>query len=166
MSNANLPALELTRGSKASMILWVLSKRLKFLGSDELKEIVVGKVKMKALAATARPVDAIELLEFFGLEQVQSEWRLWKERLTRLGKVFKDDSELDSFLLTFFREEVMQRDGYQCFICGKPLSPLMVSLHHIFWDKDLFSNVPSNLITLCVECHVKIGCGEVKQQDE
>ncbi|MEM2884383.1 MAG: hypothetical protein QXN08_02195 [Nitrososphaerales archaeon] len=158
MSSVNL--LNSTRTSKASMILWVLSKRLKFLGRDELKEIVVAKVEMKALAATARPIDAVELLEFFGLEQVQSEWRLWRERLTRLGRVFKDDSEFNGFLLSFFREEVMQRDGYECFICGKPLSPLMVSLHHIFWDKDILYNVPSNLITFCSECHEKVGCKE------
>ncbi len=158
MSDVSL--LEFSRGSKASMILWVLSKRLKFLGSGELKEIIVAKVKMKALAATARPIDAVELLEFFGLEQVQSEWRLWRERLSKLGRAFKDDLELDRFLLTFFREEVMQRDGYQCFSCGRSLSPLMVSLHHIFWDEGILYNVPSNLVTLCVECHGKIGCGE------
>ncbi|MFN3621309.1 MAG: HNH endonuclease [Nitrososphaerales archaeon] len=158
LSDANLLRLESTRGSKASMILWALSKRLKFLGSDELKDVVISKVKMKALAATARPIDADELLEFFGLEQVQSEWRLWRDRLTKLGRVFKDDSEFDSFLVSFFREEVMQRDGFQCFLCGKPLSPMIVSLHHIFWDKGILYNVPSNLITFCPECHEKVGC--------
>lgn len=152
--------LEVTRGSKASMILWVLSRRLRFLGSDELKDLVVAKVKMKAIAATARPVDASELLEFFGLEQAQGEWRLWRERLARLGKVFQNDAELDSFLLAFLREEVMQRDGYQCFSCGRPLSPLTATFHHIFWDRGVFYNVPSNLVTFCVECHASIGCGE------
>jgi hypothetical protein len=161
LSEAEQVRLEAPKGSKASMLLWVLAKRLKFLGVDELKDLVASKVKMKALAATARPISANELLEFFGLEQVQNEWRVWRERFAKLGKVFQTDFELNSFLLTFFRDEVMQRDAYQCFICAKPLSPLTASLHHIFWDKGVFFNVPSNLITFCEECHINIGCGEV-----
>lgn len=153
--------LEAPRGSKASMLLWVLAKQLRFMGVDELKELVVNKVRMKALAATARPIEVNELLEFFGLEQVQNEWKIWRERLAKLGKVFKTDLELNSFLLSFFREEVMQRDAYQCFICANPLSPLSATLHHIFWDKGVFFNVPSNLVTFCGGCHLNIGCGEV-----
>lgn len=160
MSDADL-RLEAPRGSKASMLLWVLAKRLRFMGVHELNDLILSKVRMKALAATARPIEASELLEFFGLEQVQNEWKTWRERLAKLGKVFQSDAELNDFLLTFFREEIMQRDSYQCFLCAKPLSPLTASLHHILWDKSVFFNVPSNLITFCVECHANLGCGEV-----
>lgn len=159
MSDADL-RLEAPQGSKASMLLWVLAKRLKFMGVHELNDLIVSKVRMKSLAATARPIEANELLEFFGLEQIQNEWKTWRERLAKLGKVFQSDVELNNFLLTFFREEIMQRDSYQCFLCAKPLSPLTASLHHILWDKGIFLNVPSNLITFCAECHRNMGCGE------
>lgn len=50
------------------------------------------------------------------------------------------------------REYILYRDNYTCQLCGKTDIPLEV--HHIgFWKNDR-TDRPSNLITLCVKCHI------------
>lgn len=69
----------------------------------------------------------------------------WKGGLSRypLGCAFQDNE---------YREDLMERDGFQC------LSPLcddtanVILLHHI--DYDNTNNHPWNLITLCTTCHL------------
>ena len=50
------------------------------------------------------------------------------------------------------REYVLFRDGHRCFHCGKTDVPLNV--HHLE-SRKTGGNSPSNLITLCEECHRK-----------
>ena len=46
---------------------------------------------------------------------------------------------------------VRWRDGYKCAVCGAEHVPLQV--HHKKQRKDGGSNMPANLITVCVDCH-------------
>ena len=124
--------LDASKDSKASILLWVLAKRLRFIGVDEPKGLVAGKVRKKSLAATTRPISANDLRGFFSLEQVQNEWKVWRDRLSKLGKVFQTGLELNGLLLTFLRDEIKRRDACHCFICAKHLSPLTTNLRHIF----------------------------------
>jgi len=49
------------------------------------------------------------------------------------------------------REYVLYRDGHKCQLCGK--SDLPLEVHHIgYWKHDR-TDRPSNLITLCTNCH-------------
>ncbi len=48
------------------------------------------------------------------------------------------------------KRSIRERDKYTCQICGKEPS---VSVHHIDYDKKNCN--PTNLITLCRECHAK-----------
>ncbi|NSW83919.1 MAG: HNH endonuclease [Syntrophothermus sp.] len=49
------------------------------------------------------------------------------------------------------REYILYRDNYACQLCGKGNLPLEV--HHIgYWKQDR-TDRPSNLITLCINCH-------------
>ena len=56
MSEAEQVKLDASKGSKASMLLWVLAKRLGLWGLMSQKGLVAGKVRKKALVATARPI--------------------------------------------------------------------------------------------------------------
>ena len=54
-----------------------------------------------------------------------------------------------------FKEQIRNRDGYKCKICGKPEieNNKRLDIHHINYDKkDL--NI-DNLISLCMSCHRK-----------
>jgi len=56
------------------------------------------------------------------------------------------------------RQSIRERDNYACKICGKPQSELVgmhkkLSVHHVDYDKHNLN--PNNLITLCVNCHLK-----------
>ena len=48
------------------------------------------------------------------------------------------------------RAYVRWRDGYKCAVCGREHIPLQV--HHKKQRKDGGSNMPANLITVCVDC--------------
>lgn len=54
---------------------------------------------------------------------------------------------------------VKWRDGYKCAICGKEHIPLQV--HHRLQRHDGGSNMPSNLITVCEDCHKKYHAGQL-----
>lgn len=51
----------------------------------------------------------------------------------------------------WLRDEIRQRDGNRCSICGKPREEVLLDIHHIDFDKN--NNDPSNLITLCKKHH-------------
>lgn len=51
----------------------------------------------------------------------------------------------------WLKEEIRQRDGNRCSICGKPREEVTLDVHHIDFDKN--NNDPSNLITLCKKHH-------------
>lgn len=51
------------------------------------------------------------------------------------------------------RELVRIRDNHQCQICGKQENGSKMDVHHIDYDKKNCS--PSNLISLCHDCHTK-----------
>ena len=55
---------------------------------------------------------------------------------------------------------ILHRDGYKCQKCKKGKRKLHV--HHILFKKDGGTNTPSNLITLCSDCHKKLHSGEFK----
>lgn len=50
------------------------------------------------------------------------------------------------------REYVLHRDNHTCQICGQIDIPLEV--HHIGFWKNYMSNRPSNLMALCIDCHI------------
>jgi len=53
------------------------------------------------------------------------------------------------------KELIRQRDGYKCQLCGMPECENMrkLSIHHIDYNKK--NCLPSNLISLCIKCHLK-----------
>jgi len=59
------------------------------------------------------------------------------------------------------REQIRKRDKYVCKHCGGDDKELgrNLSIHHIDYDKD--NNDPSNLITLCVSCHMKTNVNRI-----
>jgi 5-methylcytosine-specific restriction endonuclease McrA len=48
------------------------------------------------------------------------------------------------------RIRTLQRDGWKCQRCG---SSLNLQVHHLRFRGRLGSDVPDNLITLCMDCH-------------
>ena len=49
------------------------------------------------------------------------------------------------------RHSIKQRDDYQCQYCGK--DKIKLAVHHIDYNKKNLN--PTNLITLCIPCHMK-----------
>ena len=152
--------MDFQRKSQEAMIIWVLAKRLNFIGSSDLKQVVAEKANVRLEAATARPVHPRELLLTYGLKQVEEDFSSWIRCLRKLGH-YLEEEELNNFLGNLLREEILLRDAYKCYICGVPLSPNIASLHHIFVERKMIQNVPSNLIVLCPNCHKSLGCSEV-----
>jgi len=61
------------------------------------------------------------------------------------------------------REYVLHRDGHACQHCkGKSRDPVL-EVHHIV-SRQIGSNSPDNLITLCRTCHQKVSQGKIKLQ--
>jgi hypothetical protein len=61
------------------------------------------------------------------------------------------------------REYVLYRDGHICQHCkGKTKDPVL-EVHHIV-SRQVGSNSPDNLITLCRTCHQKVSQGKIKLQ--
>ena len=56
------------------------------------------------------------------------------------------------------RSYILYRDGYQCQKCKK--KKVKFQVHHIVFRENGGTNMPSNLITLCKECHKKLHLGE------
>jgi len=50
------------------------------------------------------------------------------------------------------RTHTLQRDGWKCQCCG---SSINLQVHHLKFRGRLGSDVPDNLISLCVDCHSK-----------
>ena len=51
------------------------------------------------------------------------------------------------------KRSIRERDKYRCRLCGEPQEDMAFCVHHIDYDK---SNCNSNnLITLCLNCHLK-----------
>ena len=50
------------------------------------------------------------------------------------------------------RAAVLERDGHQCVTCG---SGDDLTLHHVIPRKDGGKNAADNLVTLCVDCHIR-----------
>ena len=48
------------------------------------------------------------------------------------------------------RKAVYKRDHYRCALCD---SPRAIQIHHVMKRSQGGSNVPENLITLCMYCH-------------
>lgn len=50
----------------------------------------------------------------------------------------------------------MERDGWQCRVCGDKEKQLTV--HHLFYDSDfaLWEYDPESMVTLCNDCHREI----------
>ena len=62
------------------------------------------------------------------------------------------------------RSQIRERDGNRCRMCGCSGKDLKrkLHIHHIDYDKQ--NNDPSNLISLCVHCHVKTNYQRVSWQ--
>jgi len=55
------------------------------------------------------------------------------------------------------REEILKRDRYTCQGCGKrSKNRKELQIHHIVSTYAGGEDIPSNLITLCTSCHLKI----------
>lgn len=52
------------------------------------------------------------------------------------------------------KEEIKKRDGYKCRLCGTNEKNSVLHVHHK--DRNHTNSSPSNLITLCEECHDKV----------
>lgn len=52
------------------------------------------------------------------------------------------------------REYVLHRDRHTCRLCKKTQRELHV--HHVLWQSQGGSDVPENLLTLCVRCHNRV----------
>lgn len=68
---------------------------------------------------------------------------LWRGGIT--------DNPYDSNFTNSLREQIRERDGHRCKLCGAPETTQAHDVHHIDYDKA--NSVPANLITLCVSCH-------------
>jgi hypothetical protein len=55
--------------------------------------------------------------------------------------------------------EALERDGYHCYICGKPTN---LHVHHIIPREEGGPHTLDNLITLCGGCHRSIEAGNVE----
>lgn len=51
------------------------------------------------------------------------------------------------------REQIRERDGFVCQLCGGIDKDRELQVHHINYNKE--DNHPQNLISLCLSCHVK-----------
>ncbi len=51
------------------------------------------------------------------------------------------------------RHAVLERDNYTCRWCNTPLPDNELAVHHIKSRGAWGSNEPSNLISLCAQCH-------------
>jgi predicted restriction endonuclease len=54
----------------------------------------------------------------------------------------------------YIKEQVLQRDGYKCVICGNS-NKMLLQVNHIKPKAHGGTNEMSNLVTLCVFCHAK-----------
>jgi len=61
---------------------------------------------------------------------------------------------------TSVRQYVLYRDKHQCINCKKDDVPLQT--HHIQPRSEGGTDKPSNMISLCVECHEKVHSGEIE----
>lgn len=52
------------------------------------------------------------------------------------------------------RRAVLERDGYQCRICGRDGAEVQLHVHHV--DRDRRHNSGRNLVTLCRGCHAQV----------
>jgi 5-methylcytosine-specific restriction endonuclease McrA len=57
---------------------------------------------------------------------------------------------LDSASYGKLQQQVLERDGWRCQMCGS-MQPLQV--HHLNFRSHSGSDVEQNLITLCAQCH-------------
>jgi hypothetical protein len=127
----------------------------------ELMTKLVDEMNATKLPFAFSPYHAL----FYTLHKlVFCEWELLKEEV----KDEEDLIELDKSLMCLFRNVVIKRDGFQCQLCGKQLSPEIAVVHHILPRHGFIStrkikkqvvigvSVPLNLISLCKDCHNKI----------
>ena len=59
-------------------------------------------------------------------------------------------------------DEVMERDNYRCQNTKCTGNFRELQIHHIKTTGSGGKNNPDNLITLCAECHFKVGAGNLK----
>ena len=64
------------------------------------------------------------------------------------GKSLENDKYPNEYYR--MRNRILKRDGYKCTTCSNEEA---LHVHHI--DRDPTNNEPSNLITLCEDCHLK-----------
>ena len=62
---------------------------------------------------------------------------------------------LDAASYELLRQEILRRDGWRCQFCGA-MSNLQI--HHQQFRSQAGSDVESNLITLCADCHSMMHC--------
>jgi 5-methylcytosine-specific restriction endonuclease McrA len=60
---------------------------------------------------------------------------------------------LDSTSYHDLHQQVLERDGWRCQVCG---SMQNLQVHHLKFRSQSGSDEEQNLITLCEECHTRI----------
>jgi 5-methylcytosine-specific restriction endonuclease McrA len=58
-------------------------------------------------------------------------------------------------LSSSYREKILERDGYECQICGGEFRADRLEVHHIIPRAKRGKHYPANLVTLCWRCHVE-----------
>ena len=64
---------------------------------------------------------------------------------------------------TAIRETILERDNYECRICGRSAGEETLHVHHIDWERR--NNEDSNLVTLCNSCHRQVHFERYKPSD-
>ncbi len=54
---------------------------------------------------------------------------------------------------SLLRRKIRKRDNYTCQLCESKKTKRALSIHHIDYDKQ--NSHPTNLISLCINCHMK-----------
>ena len=53
-----------------------------------------------------------------------------------------------------YRQQILERDGYQCQNCGKIFPADQLEVHHVKSRAKRGKNFSTNLVTLCFDCHL------------
>ena len=151
----HLPA----NGSATSLFEWTLSHPIKgfvqksptFTTIAELNDYVSSKTKFES------GISAQIIIHRLALSKIDFEWQCW----TKVHEEARIDYwKLDNRLMTILYRFILNRDAKCCVLC---LSAGSVVVHHIEPKRRgavamsrYGKSVPTNLVTLCSECHKRV----------
>lgn len=91
------------------------------------------------------------------ISEIKNKISISKEHIEKLSKA-KGGHNTSQYPLGWnktFKEQIRNRDGYKCQLCGVPEVECNRKLHvyHIDYNKQNMN--PDNLISLCMSCHIR-----------